>query len=194
MHRQLIFATSNSNKFFSAAEIFAPSSTKIIRHHLEINEIQGSDSVEIAIAKARSLRASIAGAFFVEDGSFHIEALGGFPGVYMKYVLETIGIVGFMRLLDGNENRRCYFQSAVAYSDDSGRIEVFSSRRDGFRVSRDIATPVADGWSEIWRILELDSADESFPIASTAIPSALTEKWKRENSFYQLAKWLENRT
>jgi len=51
----------------------------------------------------------------VQDSSFHIRSLNGFPGAYIKYALKTIGLEGILKLLEGIEDRRAYAEGALTY-------------------------------------------------------------------------------
>ena len=51
------------------------------------------------------------------DIGFYIEAWNGFPRAYVNPSLETIGIKGILKLMDGVENRNCEFRECLAYYD-----------------------------------------------------------------------------
>ena len=49
------------------------------------------------------------------DSGLFVEALNGFPGTYTRYVEETLGEDGLLKLLDDLENRKAYFKEVIAY-------------------------------------------------------------------------------
>lgn len=110
------------------------------------------------VSKFKSLKAFeiLKEPVLVEDGGFAIPALDGFPGVYTKYVLKTIGVDGILKLMDGIENRVAKFISVATYVDDKGKVFQFEREGGEFEISKkkiDIQSPFA--WSELWKIIYL---------------------------------------
>ena len=62
-----------------------------------------------------------------------VPALGGFPGVYTKYALETIGIENIVKLLDTPKKHLAYTSRTVTYFDDE-KLKTFSSKVSGVLV------------------------------------------------------------
>jgi len=54
-----------------------------------------------------------------------IDALDGFPGVYTKYIMQTIGADGILALMNGKENRLARFASCIIFIDDQGEAHTF---------------------------------------------------------------------
>jgi len=113
--RVVFFATNNVHKFEEACKVLADHEIAVGMLRVKSLEIQ-SDSLE-DIAKT-----SVACAFrrcklplIVEDAGLFVEALRGFPGPYAAYVYRTIGNNGLLRLMNGVENRKARFESAIAY-------------------------------------------------------------------------------
>jgi XTP/dITP diphosphohydrolase len=113
--RIVFFATNNVHKFEEACKVLVDHGIAVGMLRVKSLEIQ-SDSLE-DIAKT-----SVAYAFrkcklplIVEDAGLFVELLGGFPGPYAAYVYKTIGNNGLLRLMNGVENRKARFESAIAY-------------------------------------------------------------------------------
>lgn len=85
---------------------------------------------EIAREKARYAYERLCRPLIVDDTGFCIAALSGFPGPYAAYVLDTIGLAGILRLMEGKQDRSACFETAIAFADADG-IEVFRGRIDG---------------------------------------------------------------
>merc|ERR1712100_713437 len=92
---------------------------------LKLPEIQGDTVAEICHAKAEAAFASLQRPVVVQDSGFAIAALSGFPGPYTKYVLQTIGVEGLLKLMEGQEDRRCGFVACVGFADEDGQVHVF---------------------------------------------------------------------
>lgn len=108
----LNFITSNQHKH---AEIQKMTHLPIVQKKVDYPEIQADTLEEVAQFGVEYCYSVVKEPCFVEDSGLFIEALKGFPGVYSKYVLMTVGCEGILRLLD--ENRKASFKSVIAYAD-----------------------------------------------------------------------------
>ncbi|RMF90250.1 MAG: non-canonical purine NTP pyrophosphatase, partial [Methanobacteriota archaeon] len=60
---------------------------------------------------------------------------GGFPGVYSRYVFDTIGNRGILRLLEDVEDRRARFEAVIGYKPDAAGdsdIKLFKGVVEGY--------------------------------------------------------------
>jgi XTP/dITP diphosphohydrolase len=121
----IFFATSNFHKFNEARKILAEHGIATAMLRIEVPEIQDDDLENIAKASALSAMEKAHLPLIVEDAGLFIEELNGFPGPYSKYVLQTIGMNGILRLLEGKNDRRACFKSAVCYCSPKGVLRSF---------------------------------------------------------------------
>ncbi len=126
--------TSNENKAREVAAFFA-GVAEVTHTFLEIPEFRDNDVGVIAEEKARYAWNALQCPLIVDDTGFFVAALNGFPGPYAAYVLDTIGMEGILRLLEGADNRFAYFETAIAYADNEGFIHVFRGIVEGTIVS-----------------------------------------------------------
>jgi XTP/dITP diphosphohydrolase len=70
-------------------------------------------------------------AILIEDSGLFIQALNNFPGVYSKFVFQTIGYEGVLRLLATVQNRKALFVSCIGYMDVHGENKVFIGKCKG---------------------------------------------------------------
>src|SRR3989338_397091 len=80
-------------------------------------EIQDADVRNVSVDKARQAFLRVKQPVLVEDGGLYIHALKGFPGAYTKYVMETIGPQGLLKLMEDQPDRSCTFRSCLVYID-----------------------------------------------------------------------------
>lgn len=113
----ILFATNNFHKFDEARSVLTKRGVAVGMLRVKALEIQSESLDEIA-------RASVVNAYdhchlpiIVEDAGLFVEALNGFPGPYAAYVYMTIGNLGLLKLMEGLENRKATFRSAIAYFD-----------------------------------------------------------------------------
>ena len=98
---------------------------------VELSELQGGP-VEIAKEKCYSAAKEIGGAVITEDTSLCFNALGGLPGPYIKWFLETCGHEGLNKLLSSYEDKTGYAQTVVAFAAGPGRApKVFVGKTPG---------------------------------------------------------------
>jgi len=110
----LCFITGNQHKYLEVKSIASEYGLNIEMCTAPKIEVQ-ADSIEEVVLKSAILAYFFTGKpVLVEDAGLFIEALNGFPGPYSSYVYKTIGIQGILKLLEGVENRRACFKSAVA--------------------------------------------------------------------------------
>lgn len=115
--KKVLFATGNSRKIQEANKTLEPYGIEVESVSLDIDEIQHSDSVEIAKAKARAAYEVVHQPVVVSDTTWEIPALGGFPGGYMKDVSSWFDAKDWLALMARHEDKTIYCHEHVAYFD-----------------------------------------------------------------------------
>lgn len=110
--KMIYFNTSNINKFKEAKEIFRGHGIEIAQIPQPYKEIQADALEEVVIEALEGMDKE---GVFIEDAGLFVGALSGFPGVYSKYVEDTIGNRAILKLLSDVKDRRAVFQSVVGY-------------------------------------------------------------------------------
>ncbi len=110
--KKLAYVTGNQGKFEEACLVMAPIPLEQVT--LDIQEIQGT-SEEILEDKAKKSFALLKRPLIVEDVSFHLEALNGFPGPYIKSFLEQLGEEGLWNLISLLPSRKAATTCWAAY-------------------------------------------------------------------------------
>ena len=125
------FVTSNVHKFLEAQEVLAEHKIATAKLKVEAVEIQDDSLENIAKYSAQDAVKNCGLPVFVEDAGLFVEALGGFPGPYSKYVYNTVGVKDILKLMDGIENREAYFMSVVAFASPKMQPVCFVGRVEG---------------------------------------------------------------
>ncbi len=115
--RELIFVTGNAHKASEASVLLARSGIGIVQKDLGYPEIQADTLENVAREGITWCMEKLKKPCFIEDAGLRIEALGGFPGPYSRYVHETIGNRGILALMSGISARNAVFRSVIAYHD-----------------------------------------------------------------------------
>lgn len=103
----------NQGKYLSARNFLKKYGIRVIQKNLEIPDSRGNIE-NIAIQKAREAYKILKKPLIAMDAGFFIPSLGGFPKMFVNFVLETIGVEGIIKLLNG-KNRNCYFKEILCY-------------------------------------------------------------------------------
>jgi XTP/dITP diphosphohydrolase len=187
--KKIYFVTTNTGKVASLMQRIEPDKFEIVARPVNIPEIQADFAKDIVYEKAKVAYSILKKPLLVHDSSFHIPALNNFPGVYAKYMNETIGIDGILKLMRRVDDRSCYFQGALAFA-DKNEIRVFASKTRMGTIATKVHTfdhPRA--WSALWKIY--------IPFGCTKTMSAFSDEElqvvrnkKRKNEFQKFAQWI----
>jgi len=125
------FVTSNIHKFQEARRVLSEYGIATAKLRVGAVEIQ-DDSLE-NIAKYSVLDAvkNCGLPVFVEDAGLFVEALQGFPGPYSRYVYDTVGVDGILKLMKNIENRAAYFMSVIAFGSPEEPTVCFVGKVEG---------------------------------------------------------------
>ena len=95
----ILFASSNINKFREAQKILSNFGIKLGFFKCTLEEIQSNSIKKIASQKAIDAYSQCRKPVIVEDDGLFIDSLNGFPGPYSSYVFKTIGNKGILNLV-----------------------------------------------------------------------------------------------
>ena len=128
---ELIYATTNKHKLAGAKQALAGTNISLITPDgalPDVPEIQSDDQAAVSVDKALKYYELLKRPLVVMDSGLFIDELNGFPGVYTKYALDTIGIDRIIQLLGGAA--RAYTQRTIAYF-DGNKPQIFTLKLHG---------------------------------------------------------------
>lgn len=134
------YVTGNKGKVDLANLIYKDYDIEIIQKDIDTPEIQDINPSEVAKYSAKYAADLLGVPVLKNDSGLVIEELNGFPGAFAKYAEETIKAEGFIKLLDGVENRRAYWIESLAFAYPGSEPVVFTSYSYGT-----ISTNVREG-------------------------------------------------
>jgi len=120
-----IFVTTNEHKRREVEEILG---VALKRADLDLPEIQAIDPAEVATEKARAAREALGDTdlpVLVEDSGLMVDAWGGFPGALTKWVMQSVGNEGLLRLLALENDRSASAVCVVALATAEGEVRTF---------------------------------------------------------------------
>lgn len=181
--KNVIFVTSNQDKFRKAQVNLAVFGIELTREHCEMEEIQTENGREIVQHKAKQAFEVFKQPVLVNDDTWSIPALRGFPGTNMKQCNEYLVAQDWLRLMHGKTDRRVFLFSHYAYhtgtnilcqSVEDERVfletpqgdhpkarclEVIAHKESGLSIAQEIAagwkteTENSEHWEKLARIL-----------------------------------------
>lgn len=112
------YATQNKAKVGSLERALKKYGIEVIHFEvdLSLSEPRINDLNVIAREKVITAFQKIQQPVVALDAGFFIHSLKGFPGVFVNYALETIGLEGILKLLEG-KSRMCEFRECLAFWD-----------------------------------------------------------------------------
>jgi XTP/dITP diphosphohydrolase len=112
----LVLVTQNEHKIKELTPLFEEYGVPFETTDLSKYEVRSHSVGNVALEAAKYAYGKLKRAVVVDDTSLAIEALNGFPGPTARYVLESIGIEGVLKLMEGVDDRDAYFDTAVGFA------------------------------------------------------------------------------
>lgn len=183
---EIIFVTHNKGKIESAKKQLEGVDFKVFEYDLE--EPRSDDISYISEYKVKEAYNLVNKPCISLDCGFWIDELDGFPRAFVNFALDTIGIEGILKLMEGKENRACRFTECLSYYDGK-KLHQFMGKHEGILSDKILGKDTSKKWSDLWYIWK--------PLGSEKTMAEMTdeerENKKRDKSSVQamseFAKW-----
>lgn len=186
---EIVFVTHNKGKIASANKRLKDVNFKVFEYDLE--EPRSDDIKYISKYKVLEAYKLVNQPCISLDCGFWIEELDGFPRAFVNFALDTIGIDGILKLMEGKENRACKFTECLSYFDGKD-VYQFMGKHEGTLSKEVLGTDSNKKWSDLWYIF--------IPSGSTKTLSQMTDDERanrvRVNSveaMSEFAKWYKEK-
>lgn len=156
--KQIVFVTSNLGKVTSAQRDLE--NVEVIQYSAELIEPRSDNIKEISKVKAMQVYKMVRKPCISMDSGFFIEELNGFPRAYVNYALETIGIEGILKLMEGKENRDCKFKECLVYY-DGDNMKFFEAETKGKLSNKIRGLDNKANWSKLSYIFEVNEVGKT---------------------------------
>lgn len=194
------FVTSNSAKVYTLRKLLEHNRLNIQVQQLALNIIEPQANSVNEVSKSKALQAFnlIKQPVVVEDGGFYIQALNNFPGVYVRYILDTIGVDGIIKLMNGIENRQARFCSCVTFIDSAGHLLQFeddiTEENYGYIAEKKSTAICPHAWSDLWFIYQSKKNGKTWSEVSEERMNELEAKGTNgRSSIGNFVEWLKQR-
>ena len=146
--QDIFFITSNKKKYDSLKKQLASIDITLKQQIYDFDEgrelsIEAVSRYKLAQAK----RAFPDKKIIVDDRGFFIPALNGFPGPFVKLLLDSFSYKGLIKLMADERDRRAIFSYAVAYYDGK-KDKVLVANEVGFITNEPKGTNL-HGWTDL---------------------------------------------
>ena len=182
--KKINYITTNKFKVTVAKGYLEPHGFEVEAKAIDCPEIQADTIEEVAKFSSKYASDFLKEDTLKNDSGLVIPALNGFPSAYTKYVDQTIGEDGVLKLMEGIEEREAYFLEVLAYTKYGEEPIVFTSKTEGTIAK---VKSGENGWS--WDFIFIPKGYDK-----TMACFEDDERWKLwdETGYKQLAEYLKN--
>jgi len=188
--QKITFVTGNKGKIAEAQQFLNEHNIKLENYNYDIVEPQSDNLTEIAKSKVMQAYKIVKQPCIALDSGFYIEALNGFPSVFVRYTLDTIGINGILKLMDGVESRACMFKECLAYYDGAS-VEYFYCNHEGLLSTEILGQDNPEKWSDLWYVFIPDYSTDGRTLAQYTIEETHKRRKNIDSSIKQFANWYD---
>ena len=146
--QDIYFITSNKKKYERLKKQLGAIGVTLKQQIYDFDE--GRELSIEAVAKYKLAQAKKAfpdKKIIVDDRGFFIPALNGFPGPFVKLLLDSFSYKGLIKLMANEKDRRAIFSYAVAYYDGK-KDKVLVANEVGFITNKPKGTNL-HGWTDL---------------------------------------------
>ena len=122
---ELKVITSNDGKIKEFKQAFEKTHVFPTKISVPYPEVQASSLEEVVDFGLDNLKDKIQPPFIIDDAGVFVDGLEGFPGVYSRYVYDTIGLQGILKQMENLENRQGYFKCVLGLLLENGDKHKF---------------------------------------------------------------------
>ncbi len=160
MSKTITIVTSNKGKIHSLTNALEGLDVQVESQNLNLLEPQYDTIEAVAIYKAKMAFVRLKKPVLVHDGGLVVPALKGFPGVYTKYISDTLTPQDFINLMKDKEDKTCYLTQTMIYLDENGNFHQFQDKLMG-KIADTVSTVDNDkGWGMLWQIFVPKGSDK----------------------------------
>ena len=185
---EIVFVTHNKGKIFQAQQYLKK--VKFVAYEAELIEPRSDDLKKIATAKVKQAYEMVKKPCIAQDSGFYIDALNGFPKTFVNFSMETIGVDGYLKLMENKENRHCAFKECLAYYDGKD-IKYFYGIHEGNIAKEKAGISRKEKWSDLWYIFK----PLNFDITLAEMDEVQREERRKKDgsvsAMASFAKWYE---
>lgn len=181
----MTFVTGNPEKFEIAQATFQKHGLHLVQEDLDTDEIQSEDGDKIVRDKVSKAYEALKRPVVVNDDSWAIPGLNGFPGPYMKSILHWLTVEDLLRLTAPLEDRRIILSQRIAYQHDQTQ-KVFLKEYTGTILKESAGVR----GNTLWKIISMPgdeglSVSQAFEQGRDPAKREVAEGWEAFIDWYK---------
>lgn len=194
MDKIITFVTGNPTKISHANAVLQKFGFEAVGKKLDIIEPREGDPERVVIEKAKQAFQILGSSLIVEDSGIFIRALNGFPGTFVHFAVETIGVSNILKMMDGVGDLYAEFRQSLAYIEPGmGEPKIFSYTDGNYKIADKV-------WESEYESDEFDKI--LIPPGETQPLCMFTKDWRAKRDaeansetihYKQLAIWLTSK-
>ena len=122
---ELKVVTSNDGKIKEFKQAFEKTPVFPTKVSVPYPEVQASSLEEVVDFGLDNLKDKIQPPFIIDDAGVFVDGLEGFPGVYSRYVYDTIGLQGILKQMENLDDRQASFKCVLGLLLEDGTTHKF---------------------------------------------------------------------
>ena len=185
--QEIVFVTHNPGKIASAQKTLKNVNLSIFEY--ELDEPRSDDIEYISKMKVMEAYELVKKPCISLDCGFWIDALNGFPRAFVNFALETVGLEGILKLMEGIENRSCRFTECLSYYDGK-ELHQFAGKHEGLIAPAILGLETDEKWSDLWYIY-IPKGYEKTLAQMTQEERDSRVLYESVDSMEEFAKWCE---
>ena len=182
---EIVFVTHNKGKIASAKKQLEGVNFKIFEYDLE--EPRSDDIKYISKYKVFEAYKLVNKPCISLDCGFWIDKLDGFPRAFVNFALDTIGIDGILKLMEGKDNRKCRFTECLSYY-DGDELHQFMGKHEGILSNEKLGNDTEKKWSDLWYIFKPYGYEKTLAEMTDEERKNRT-KYESVDAMREFAKW-----
>ena len=182
---EIVFVTHNKGKIASANKQLEGVNFKIFEYDLE--EPRSDDIKYISKYKVLEAYKLVNKPCISLDCGFWIDKLDGFPRAFVNFALDTIGVDGILKLMEGKENRKCRFTECLSYY-DGNELHQFMGKHEGNLSNEKLGNDTDKKWSDLWYIFKPYGYEKTLAEMTDEERKNRT-KYESVDAMREFAKW-----
>jgi XTP/dITP diphosphohydrolase len=182
------FATTNKHKFEEVKQILSEFNIDVKQLEIEKIEPRGEMMETIAKNAAELIANKVKLPIILEDTGIFFEAYNNFPGPLPRYIFESIGYKGILKLLE-KENKDAYFKTVAAYCEPGQEPVLFEGISKG-KISEKVVNKDKDVMP-YERIFIPENSNKTLSDMSRTEKNKISH---RSKAFRKFGEWYEKKT
>lgn len=173
----IIFITGNEHKLREAKQILG---IDIVSKNIDLREVQDVDLEKVVEDKLKHGYEVLRQPVMVEDTGLFFNALNGFPGALIKFLIQRAGREGIIKVLEGFDDKTATAKCAIGFTENGRDLKVFIGEVKG-----KIVSPRGEsgfGWDPIF---QPEGYSKTFAEMSADEKNAISHRFKALEKFKQ---------